>query len=87
MSLSDQAYEIIGDWIDNCEDEILLELRDVWPNEYTKALNAEKLDDPDRDAESPPNLSVLCEQISKSMAAKFLESLKIIVNNLAAKHS
>ena len=46
MSLTNQAYDIIGEWFDSHEGELLAALQEKWPHEYDQAIVTQKNEDP-----------------------------------------
>jgi len=82
MSLTNKAYDIIGEWFDSHEGELLLALQKKWPLEHAKAITAQVNEDSGFDPQTDSvNLSVLCDQIAVNDADKFLESVQEIIKD------
>ena len=81
MSLTDKAYDIIGEDVDNFEQFGLVKLLNLWPKEHNLAvLQAQK--EGDWDSDSQIELGRLCEQIASADQHKFLADLKLILANM-----
>jgi hypothetical protein len=82
MSLTNQAYDIIGEWFDSHEGELVLALQKKWPLEYAKAMVVQANEDSGFDPQTDSiNLSVLCDQIAANDADMFLESIREIIKD------
>ena len=80
MALTNQAYDIIGEWFDSHEGELLAALQEKWPHEYDQAIVTQQNEDPGFDPQNESvNLSVLCNQISAENADNFLNSIRQIL--------
>jgi len=82
MSLKNQAYDIIGEWFDSHEGELLAALQEKWPHEYDQAIVTQQNEDSGFNPQTDSvNLSVLCDQIAVNDADKFLESVQEIIKD------
>lgn len=82
MSLTSEAYSLIGDDIHNFENFGLSKLALLWPTEHQLALNNLLSEDPNCDPEDNFSLSILCEQMDTKNNSKFLSDLTIILATL-----
>jgi hypothetical protein len=82
MSLTNQAYDIIGEWFDSHEGELLAALQEKWPHEYDQAIVTQQNEDSGFNPQTDSvNLSVHCDQIAVNDADKFLESVQEIIKD------